>query len=339
MAGSILRHSVILGYACCLGLFVVSAVHADPPEIVAEAPDGLQEAIAEQPETADLSAEAEHEAPAEPSSYTKLSGRIWKARSGFVYARTPVGTLTLFSDPGLRSARAGQTVTLWTHDRNVVVDLHNKGEPTPILRLISGTPAHTSPEQQEVRFWTPEGGQLVPLDGDRGKLAPREDGAPVTLQLKRSGEVVELPELHVDIQISNGTRKRHETSMKLAGTVMRVKAGFAFLETPIGTLTLSKRTGFRNARAGQEVRVWLNEHYLVIDVHKEGGAVRDHRFITGKIVYASQDKNEIRLWTPEGETTVALPRGKKTSHRFREGTPITVHFNGSGEVIDVRKAG
>jgi len=57
------------------------------------------------------------------------------------------------------------------------------------------------------------------------------------------------------------------------------------------------------------------------------------------LVYASKDKGEIKLQTPEGEKTVPVPQGKTKRRKFREGTPVTVHLNGDGEVLDVRKAG
>ena len=61
------------------------------------------------------------------------------------------------------------------------------------------------------------------------------------------------------------------------------------------------------------------------------------RFVTGKVTYTSEDKSHIKLWMPEGEKTISLPSGGKKRRPFREGTPITVQFNGSGEVVDVRK--
>ncbi len=279
----------------------------------------------------------EHAAAAEPSSYMQLTGRVWRVKSGFVFVRTPVGTLTLFSDGGLRNVKAGETVRLWTRESNVVVDILKKGQTTPYQRFITGTPVLTSPERGEILLWTPEGDRTLALKGNKDALASAEQGTPITVQLDQAGDVVGLWRLNVDIQISDGTKKRQGTLMKLAGTVSRVKAGYAFVETQIGTLTLSKKTGFLNVKAGQEVTVWLNEHHLVIDVRQKGEPTPAHRFITGKVVYTSRDKSAIKLWTPEGEKTVSLPQGRTQRRSFREGTPITVQFNGSGEVIAVRK--
>lgn len=277
-------------------------------------------------------------AEAAPQSHIKLSGRIWRAKSGFVFARTPVGTLTLFSEQGLQHVRPGQWVTVWTQGSNIVVDIFNKGDADPLSRFITATPVFDSPDRTRFTLWTPEGGLMVEVSEWKDPLPALEDGASVTVRLDRSGKIEDAPQVNVDIQISNGTKKREGTHMKLAGTVSRVKAGFAFIETPIGALTLSRSTGLTNARVGQEVTVWLNDQHLVIDVRQKGEPEPDRRFITSRVVYASEDKQEIKLWTPEGERVFPLPPGKTARRPLREGTPVTIQLNGSGEVVDVRKA-
>lgn len=275
----------------------------------------------------------------DPPSHMKLTGRIWRAKSGFVFVRTPVGTLTLFSKQGLRHAKPGQWVTVWTHDSTVVVDVFNKGDKAPRDRFITTLPVYGSPDRTSLTLWTPEGGMTVDLTQPGNALPDLQDGTPLTVRLDQSGKIVDAPQVNVDIQISNGTRKREGTHMKLAGTVSRVKAGFAFIDTPIGALTLSRSTGLRDAKVGQEVTVWLNDRHLVIDVRQKGEPAPNQRFITSTVVYASEDKREIKLWTPEGERIVQLPSGKTAPRPLREGTPVTIQLNGSGEVIDVRKAG
>ncbi len=275
----------------------------------------------------------------EPSSYISLKGRIWRVNSGFVFAKTPVGTMTLFSEKGLRKVKSGQRIRLRSHEHTLVVDIHKKGESTPLRRFITGIPVYTSPEHQAIQFWTPEGGQTLQVGKDGSEFANAREGSPITVQLDQSGEVVGLSRLNVDIQITDSTTARPGAKMKLAGTVLRVKAGFAFVETPVGILVLGKKSGFQNPRAGQEVMVWMNEDHLVIDVKQKEDSSPSERYITSKVVYASEDRTEIRLWTPEGEKTLPLPARKKKRSAFRPGTPVTVQLNGNGEVIAVRKAG
>ena len=105
---------------------------------------------------------AEEMAPAEPLNYVKLTGRIWRVKSGFVFARTPVGTLTLFSKKGLKTVKGAQKVTVWTHDNNIVVDFHRKKDPTPLRRFISGIPTATSSSDSSLQLWTPDGGFSLP---------------------------------------------------------------------------------------------------------------------------------------------------------------------------------
>ena len=276
--------------------------------------------------------------PAEPLNYVKLTGRIWRVKSGFVFARTPVGTLTLFSKKGLKSVRGAQKVTVWTHDSNVVVDFHKKNDSTPLRRFITGTPTPASSTDSSLQLWTPEGEFSLPASPSTGKLKGIKEGVPLTIQLNQAQEIIGTPEINVDIQISKATSPRPNAKLKLDGTVLRVKAGFAFVETPIGILLLSKNTGFRNPKKGQSVSVWMNEDYLVIDVRQKDGTDLAHRFITSKVVYTTDAKQEIKLWTPEGEKTMTLPPNKKRKRSFKSGTPITVHLNKEGHIVDVRKA-
>lgn len=313
-----------------------------PAETLLEKPS--LPAIDEPADTADGQAPAgatpdEQLVEAQPPSHMKLTGRIWRAKSGFAFARTPVGTLTLFSKEGLRHVKPGQWVTVWTHGSNIVVDIFNKGDQAPLHRFITAVAVYDSPDRSRLFLWTPEGGMTVDVTQQEGVLLSMEDGTPLTVRLDQSGKIVDAPQVNVDIQISNGTKKREGTHMKLAGTVSRVKAGFAFIDTPIGALTLSRSTGLRDAKVGQEVTVWLNDQHLVIDVRQKGDPAPNQRFITSTVVYASKDKREIRLWTPEGEKIFQLPSSKRARRPLREGTPVTIQLNGSGEVIDVRKAG
>lgn len=293
--------------------------------------DSIDSMVLDEPE------QAEELVPAEPLNYVKLTGRIWRVKSGFVFARTPVGTLTLFSKHGLKSVNGAQKVTVWTHDNNVVVDFHKKNDPTPLQRFISGIPTSSSSDSS-LQLWTPEGGFSLPRAQSSGKLKELKEGVPLTIQLNQAQEIIGTPKINVDIQISNSTTARPGARLKLDGNVLRVKAGFAFVETPVGILLLSKNTGFRNPKKGQTITVWMDEAYLVIDVRQKDDTNLSHRIITSKVRYATDTKREITLWTPEGESTVTLPPNTKRTRAFKSGTPITVHINHEGKVIDVRKA-
>lgn len=277
--------------------------------------------------------------PEEPASYLHVTGKIWRVQSGFVFAKTPIGTLTLFSQRGLQNAKPGQRVTLWTQDHTTVVDIHGKHGAARTHRFITGIPVFTAPDHQTVQFATPEGTQTLSVHPGEALLDNARKGSPLTLQLNPEGEVVGKPELQIDLQLSDGTKTRPGIKMKLTGTVSRVKAGFSFLETSMGILMVSQKAGLRHAKAGEEVRIWMTEDHLVMDVKPKGASRASRRFITSKVVYASPEGRGIKLWTPEGEKTFPLPRGKSTRNPFRQGTPITVQLNQAGEVIDVRKAG
>lgn len=130
----------------------------------------------------------------------KLTGRIWRLGSGFAFARTPVGTLTLFSKEGLREVKASPWATVWTHGRNIVVDIFTQGEPTPRHRFITAVPVYESPDRTTLTLWTPEGGMPVDLTQAGSRLSSLEDGMPVTVRLDRSGKIAGTP---VTIQLNS----------------------------------------------------------------------------------------------------------------------------------------
>lgn len=82
----------------------------------------------------------------------------------------------------------------------------------------------------------------------------------------------------------------------------------------------------------------VSENNVVIDVHRTGEPAHHHRHLVGKLKYASNDKTEITLWTPDGDKTFAVEKGRSQLSGIDEGAPITVELNEAGKVIDIHKA-
>lgn len=125
--------------------------------------------------------------------------------------------------------------------------------------------------------------------------------------------------------------------MKVSGVVSKVQAGQVTVKTPWGQMVISSSTAPPNLKVGEEVEMQVNENNAVIDVHRKGEKAHAHRFVTGNLTYASADKKEIKLWTPEGEKAFDVQTGKAKLSSFQEGTPITVELNESGKVIDLHR--
>lgn len=71
-------------------------------------------------------------------------------------------------------------------------------------------------------------------------------------------------------------------------------------------MVISSATAPKNRKVGEEVEMQVNGNNVVIDLHRKGDPSHSHRFVSGKLAYASHDRKAIKLWTPEGEQTFAV---------------------------------
>lgn len=130
--------------------------------------------------------------------------------------------------------------------------------------------------------------------------------------------------------------------MKTTGVVTGEKSGQLTVKTDNGsTLHINRNAELRHGHAmpkiGDELTIWVNENNTVIDVHPKGQE-GIHRFITGKLAYVGKMKEEIKLWTPEGEKVFPLERLEVKTGGIEEGTLVTVELNEAGTVIDLHRA-
>jgi len=103
----------------------------------------------------------------------------------------------------------------------------------------------------------------------------------------------------------------------------------------LGIVTVSTKTGVRNAKVGQDMSVWIHEGHVAIDLLQDGTTAR--RFLTGPLTYASADRVALTLHTPEGEQSFTPATGKTVLSSLKEGTPITVELDHEGTVVDIRR--
>jgi hypothetical protein len=128
-----------------------------------------------------------------------------------------------------------------------------------------------------------------------------------------------------------------ETHMKVSGVVSKVQSDLLTVKTTWGQMVISSATAPKNLEIGEEVEMQVNENNVVIDVHRKGDPAHSHRFVSGKLAYASKDRKEIKLWTPEGEKTFAVQTGRSQLSGVEEGTPIAIELNEAGKVIDIHR--
>jgi len=127
------------------------------------------------------------------------------------------------------------------------------------------------------------------------------------------------------------------THMKVHGVVSKVQSGIVTVTTPWGSMVFSSSTGPQKLEVGEEVEMQVNENNAVIDVHRKGAPAHSHRYVSGKLAYASSDRKEIKLWTPEGEKTFDVQTGRSKMSTLEEGAPVTIELNEAGKVIDIHR--
>ena len=87
----------------------------------------------------------------------------------------------------------------------------------------------------------------------------------------------------------------------------------------------------------RDMLVAFGHAFLGLILHREALAV--HRLIIGEFMYAPDYRSEVKLWTPEGEQTFPVLRGKSRFSTVREGDVFRLELNEAGHVVDVHKAG
>jgi hypothetical protein len=136
-----------------------------------------------------------------------------------------------------------------------------------------------------------------------------------------------------------GSMSSHRT---ISGVVVSERSGLLTVKTETGVqLSIATKASGRHSRipkAGEEVRLTLDENNAVIDVHPKREAGR-HRFVTGKLKYVGKMKPEIKLETKEGDKTFPLRRQEIRTGTIEEGALVTAEVNEAGTVIDLHRAG
>jgi hypothetical protein len=122
-------------------------------------------------------------------------------------------------------------------------------------------------------------------------------------------------------------------SIKLRGSVWRMKPGIVFVKTPIGLMTLTSKTCLRDLRGSHEIHFFANGSDVAVDIRRKADGSLAHRYLMGPLRFASPEKKEIRLWTPEGEKPLALAGLVEQIGAMPEQAPVTVEVDEAGSVL------
>ena len=276
-------------------------------------------------------------APTEVNPSIVLTGRVWRAKPGIVFLKTPIGLLSLSSKTALKTLPASQEVSFWIHEDHVAIDIVKRTDGTLVHRYLTG-PFKRDPEDgTQLIGWTPEGEKAFHMGTFERALASRKDGGSVTVEVDGRDTVIGLHDLQFDLQIGQVATNGSKAHVLLTGTISKLKSNFIFFRTPIGIVNVNAKIGIKNAKVGQTLTVRMHDHHLVADLSASVDSVPIRRFVTGPLEFATPDRTNVRLWTPEGEQIYPTEFGKSSLNGAREGTPITVELDGQGDIVEFHR--
>lgn len=127
-----------------------------------------------------------------------------------------------------------------------------------------------------------------------------------------------------------------DTTTKVSGVISKIHDGRITVGTSWGHMRIQS-DALADAGVGDKITVWVNESNVVIDAYPKGSTRPQHRWIRGRLTYASAAKDAITLWTPEGEKAFQVTKNHPKFTMLEDGALITVQVNDQGEVIDVHR--
>jgi len=268
----------------------------------------------------------------------RLTGRVWRAKPGIVFLKTPIGLMSLSSKTTLKTLPASQEVSFMVHEDYMVIDIVRRTDGTFVHRYLTGPFKRDSGDSTKLVRWTPEGGEnAFHLGAYERALASRKDGESVTVEVDGTGTVIGVHDLQFDLQIGQVATPGSKAHLLLTGTISKMKSNFIFFKTPIGIVNVNTKIGIKNAKIGQTMTLHMHNDYVVADLAASSDSALIRRFITGPLEFATADRASVRLWTPEGEQTYPAELGRSALNGAREGTPITVELDGQGDVLEFHR--
>ena len=268
----------------------------------------------------------------------RLTGRVWRAKPGIVFLKTPIGLMSLSSKTTLKTLPASHEVSFMVHEDYMVIDIVRRTDGTFVHRYLTGPFKRDNGDNTKLVRWTPEGGEhAFHLGIYERALASRKEGESVTVEVDGTGTVIGVHDLQFDLQIGQVATPGSKAHLLLTGTISKMKSNFIFFKTPIGIVNVNTKIGIKNAKIGQTMTLHMHNDYVVADLAASRDSALIRRFITGPLEFATTDRAGVRLWTPEGEQTYPAELGRSALNGAREGTPITVELNGQGDVLEFHR--
>ena len=123
--------------------------------------------------------------------------------------------------------------------------------------------------------------------------------------------------------------------IRLRGSVWRTKAGIVFLKTPIGLLSLSSKTTLKDLKASQEIRFWVHERHVFVEIRKRADDSLVHRYLSGPMTSRTDEPGTLHWWGPNGDQAVHVGKLEERLTSYREGDPLTVEVDETNTISGV----
>ncbi len=313
----------------CLLACLLSATAAAADEAAIPAPGASDETLTA-PATSD-------DADTGANPWIKVRGSVWRTKGGIVFLKTPIGLVTLSSKTCLRDVRGSHEVTFWVHGSSSAVEIRKKADGSLIHLYLNGPLRYTSEDKTELTLWTPDGEKPFAVGAHGRRLAAYGDDAPVTVEVGEGKTILGVHDLQYDLQIGQVPPAGSDTHVVLTGTVSKLKSNFVFFRTPVGIVTVNNKVGLRKAKVGQDMALHMHQNHVAIDLAPAGAEAPSHRFLTGPLTYASTDKTELMLWTPDGRQTFTADHSTRALAGLKEGAMVTVELNAQGSIVQIHR--
>lgn len=268
----------------------------------------------------------------------RLTGRVWRAKPGIVFLKTPIGLMSLSSKTTLKTLPASQEVSFMVHEDYMVIDIVRRTDGTFVHRYLTGPFKRDTGDGTKLLLWAPNSGlRAFRMGAYESVLAAPKNGESVTVEVDGAGSIIGVHDLQFDLQIGQVATSGSTAHLLLSGTISKMKSNFIFFKTPIGIVNVNTKIGIKNAKIGQTMTLHMHNDSVVADLAASSDSALIRRFITGPLEFATADRASVRLWTPEGEQTYPAELGRSALNGAREGTPITVELDGQSNILEFHR--
>ena len=203
-------------------------------------------------------------APNRSDPFIMLRGSVWRTKAGIVFLKTPIGLLTLSSKTTLKDLKASQEVLFWVHDRHFVVEIRRRTDGSLVHRFLSGPMTAEADDPRTLRWWGPDGDQIVQVGTQTNQLTSHREGDLLTVEVDETNTITGVHDLQFDLQVSQAPPAGADVQLLLSGTVSKLKSNFVFVRTPVGLVMLNSNIGIPQVKVGQSLTLQIDRERVTV---------------------------------------------------------------------------